>query len=64
VIDRLVEWTAPARAMIGAEASPARPNGAQRARDAHADGASLAEIYRRSVSETRRTYAPQPAPAG
>ena len=64
VIERLVEWTAPARAAIGADGTPTGPNGAQRAREAHADGASLADIYRRSVSETRRTYAPEPAPAG
>ena len=64
VVERLVEWTAPARAVIGADGAPAGPNGAQRAREAFADGTSLADIYRRSVSDTRRTYAPEPAPAG
>ena len=64
VIARLAEWTAPARAAIGAEGPAPGPNGAQRARDAFAGGATLADIYRQAVSETRRTYAPEPAPAG
>ena len=63
VIERLVAWTAPARAAIGAEALPEGPNGAQRARAAFA-GATLADVYRETVSETARTYAPEPAPAG
>jgi glutamate---cysteine ligase / carboxylate-amine ligase len=64
VIERLVDWTAPARAAIGAETLPEGPNGAQRARAAFAGGATLADIYRETVSETARTYAPEPAPAG
>jgi carboxylate-amine ligase len=64
VVERLADWTAPARAAIGAEALPAGPNGAQRAREAHASGATLADIYREAISETARTYAPEPAPAG
>ena len=64
VIERLVAWTAPARAAIGAEALPEGPNGAQRARAAFAGGATLADVYRETVSETARTYAPEPAPAG
>lgn len=64
VIDSLLEWSAPARKLMGVEAEPAERNGAQRARGAVAAGASLAEVYRDAVAETRRTYAPQPAPAG
>ena len=64
VIERLVEWTAPARALIGAELEAVEPNGAQRAREAAAAGASLADVYRDAIAETRSTYAPEPAPAG
>ena len=64
VIERLAEWTAPARALLGADAVPAGPNGAQRAREAHAGGAALADVYREAVAETRRTYVPEPARAG
>jgi glutamate---cysteine ligase / carboxylate-amine ligase len=64
MIERLAEWTSPARAAIGAEGPPAGQNGAQRAREAHAAGASLTDIYREAISETARTYAPEPAPAG
>jgi glutamate---cysteine ligase / carboxylate-amine ligase len=64
VIERLVDWTAPARELLGAEAPPEGPNGTQRAREAVADGATLADVYRETVAETRRTYAPEPAPAG
>jgi carboxylate-amine ligase len=64
VVERLFEWTAPARALIGAELEAVEPNGAQRAREAAAGGASLADVYRDAIAETRRTYAPEPAPAG
>ncbi len=36
-------------------------NGAQRARRALEDGASLPDVYREAVAETRRTYVPEPA---
>ncbi len=64
VIERLVAWTAPARELIGAELEPVAPNGAQRAREAAAAGASLADVYRDAIAETRATYAPETAPAG
>ena len=63
-IERLVEWTAPARDLLGAEAVPAGLNGAQRARAALSEGGGLVDIYREAVAETRRTYAPELAPAG
>jgi carboxylate-amine ligase len=58
-IERLVEWTAPARAELGLDVSIPDRNGAQRARAAVADGQSIADAYRESVAETRRTYAPE-----
>jgi glutamate---cysteine ligase / carboxylate-amine ligase len=56
-VDRLLRWTAPARAELGIEvALPAR-NGAQRQRRLLEGGASLAEVYAAAVAETRETYA-------
>ena len=62
-LERLVEWTAPAREGLGFDVALPERNGAQRARAALAEGASIADIYRRSIEETRRTYAPEPAKA-
>jgi carboxylate-amine ligase len=64
VLDGLIEWTAPARQVLGVEVEPPEENGAQRAYRALADGAPIEEIYRRSVEETRRTYAPEGAVSG
>jgi glutamate---cysteine ligase / carboxylate-amine ligase len=64
LVERLLEWTAPARALIGSEPMELGANGAQRAREQVAAGASLADVYRESIAETRRTYVPEPAPAG
>ncbi len=64
VVERLVEWTAPARGLIGADLELPERNGTQRARDAVAGGASIPDVYREAIAETRRTYAPEPAPAG
>jgi glutamate---cysteine ligase / carboxylate-amine ligase len=63
VVERLVEWSSPARALVGSDEVPAGPNGAQRAREQHEGGMALADIYRDAVGETRRTYVPEPAPA-
>jgi carboxylate-amine ligase len=63
VLEQLLEWTAPARGLIGADDGPASPNGTQRARAQHEGGMSLADVYREAVDETRRTYAPEPTPA-
>ena len=57
-LERLLEWTAPAREGLGLQAEPLGPNGSTRARAAHAAGRSIAEIYRDRVEETARTYAP------
>ena len=46
---------------LGIEVALPERNGAQRARRALAEGASIEEIYRDAVAETRRTYAPERA---
>jgi glutamate---cysteine ligase / carboxylate-amine ligase len=64
VLEELVEWTAPARQTLGLEIDLPERNGAQRAYVRFAEGAPIEEIYRRSVEETRRTYAPEGAVSG
>lgn len=56
-IERLVAWTAPARASLGIDEPGIDPNGAQRARAALASGQSIEEIFRSAVAETRESYA-------
>jgi glutamate---cysteine ligase / carboxylate-amine ligase len=58
--DRLLAWTAPARAALGG-VEPLLPeeNGAQRQRRAFESGASIEEVFAAEVSETQRTYAAQ-----
>ncbi len=58
-VERLIAWTAPAREELGLEVSIPEANGAQRARAQLAGGAGIEEIYRGTVEETRRTYAPE-----
>jgi glutamate---cysteine ligase / carboxylate-amine ligase len=55
-LDELLEWTAPARAQLGLEVALPERNGAQRSLRALEGGASIEEIYREAVAETRRTY--------
>jgi carboxylate-amine ligase len=57
--ERLVAWTAPARESLGIEVSIPEANGAQRAYRALANGASIREIFKDSVADTQRTYAPE-----
>jgi glutamate---cysteine ligase / carboxylate-amine ligase len=58
-VQGLLEWTAPARERLGVEVTLPELNGAQRARQAFADGATIEEIYRQAVADTARTYAPE-----
>jgi carboxylate-amine ligase len=58
-VERLVEWTAPARKLLGIDVPIPEANGAQRAYAAIAGGARVEEIYRDSVDETQRTYVPE-----
>jgi carboxylate-amine ligase len=62
VVERLLAWTEPARTTLGLDAEPQGPNGAQRARRQLAEGRSIPEIYRESVAETARSYAPEALP--
>jgi glutamate---cysteine ligase / carboxylate-amine ligase len=55
--DRLLRWTAPARAALGIEVELPSRNGAQRQRQMLESGASLREVYAAAVDETRETYA-------
>ena len=55
-LERLLAWTEPARAQLGIEVDLPARNGAQRAREALDAGASIEDIYRDAVAETKRTY--------
>ena len=57
MLEAIVEWAEPARAQLGIELGLPQRNGAQRARQALAEGGSIEDIYRACVAETRRTYA-------
>jgi glutamate---cysteine ligase / carboxylate-amine ligase len=57
--DRLLAWTAPARAALGIDVSLPERNGAQRQREALDGGATIAEVYAAEVASTQRTYAGQ-----
>jgi carboxylate-amine ligase len=56
-IDRLLAWTAPARAELGIEVAFPERNGAQRQRALLAEGMGLAGAFARTVQNTRDTYA-------
>jgi carboxylate-amine ligase len=55
--ERLLEWTAPARALLGIDPALPAENGAQRQRRALAEGASMEEVFQFEVAQTQRTYA-------
>jgi carboxylate-amine ligase len=54
--ERLLAWTAPARAELGLEPALPEENGAQRQRRALAQGASIEEVFAAEVAQTQRTY--------
>jgi glutamate---cysteine ligase / carboxylate-amine ligase len=56
-LERLLDWTAPARAALGIEVSLPHQNGAQRQRQMLESGASLNDVYAASIAATRDTYA-------
>jgi glutamate---cysteine ligase / carboxylate-amine ligase len=58
-IERLLEWTAPACAALGLRPEVPEANGAQRALRALEAEATIADVYRATVEETRRTYVPE-----
>jgi carboxylate-amine ligase len=59
-IDRLLSWTAPARAELGIEVAFPERNGAQRQRRMIDAGVSVEEIYAAVVAETCETYSGVP----
>jgi glutamate---cysteine ligase / carboxylate-amine ligase len=58
-IERLFEWTTAAREAHGLSVELPEANGAVRARRALAAEATIADVYRQAVEETRRTYVPE-----
>jgi carboxylate-amine ligase len=58
-IERLVDWTEPARSELDLDVEVGERNGAMRARAALEGGASIENVYRDCVEDTRRTYAPE-----
>jgi carboxylate-amine ligase len=56
LLEQVLAWTEPARAQLGLDLSLPERNGAQRAREALDSGASIEDVYRDAVAETRRTY--------
>lgn len=56
-LERLLKWSAPARAELGLEVLLPQLNGAQRQRQMSNAGASLREIYSGIVAQTQETYA-------
>src|SRR3954454_6460671 len=55
--DRLLAWTAPARASLGIDPVLPEENGAQRQRRALDAGASMEEVYAAEVALTQESYA-------
>jgi carboxylate-amine ligase len=56
-IERLLQWTAPARADLDIDVAFPELNGAQRQRRMASAGMSLPDVYANTVAETRGTYA-------
>jgi glutamate---cysteine ligase / carboxylate-amine ligase len=57
VLESVLAWTEPARSQLGIEVELPERNGAERARQALEGGASIEDVYRDAVAETKRTYA-------
>jgi carboxylate-amine ligase len=55
--DRLLAWTAPARSALGIDVVLPEENGAQRQKQALAEGATMEDIYAAEVALSQRTYA-------
>lgn len=62
-VDRLLAWTAPARAELGIEPSFPERNSAQVLRDRHAGGEELHALFAGVVEATRASYGRSGAPA-
>jgi len=57
-LERLIEWTAPARDALGLEAELPERNGTELAREMLEQGAPIADVYREQVARTAATYSP------
>jgi len=55
-LELVLAWTEPARSGLGIEVELPQRNGAQRAREALAQGIPIKDIYRDAVGATKRTY--------
>ena len=55
--ERLLAWTAPARAQLGIDPALPGENGSQRQRRQLADGATMQEVFAAEVETAGRTYA-------
>jgi carboxylate-amine ligase len=56
-LERLLRWSAPARADLGIDVALPPLNGAQRQRQMSEAGIGMSEVYRAMVAQTRDTYA-------
>jgi glutamate---cysteine ligase / carboxylate-amine ligase len=56
LLEQVLTWTEPARAHLGLDLALPERNGAERAREGLDSGASIEDVYRDAVAETRRTY--------
>jgi glutamate---cysteine ligase / carboxylate-amine ligase len=56
LLERVLAWTEPARSRLDLDPRLPERNGAERAREALDAGASIEDVYRDAVAETRRTY--------
>ena len=54
--ERLLAWTAPARAALGLDPALPHEDGAERQRRALEGGATMRDVYAAEVAETQRTY--------
>jgi carboxylate-amine ligase len=56
-LDRLLEWSAPARAELGIDVALPTANGAQRQRQLLDSGLTMGDVFAQMVAQTRDTYA-------
>jgi glutamate---cysteine ligase / carboxylate-amine ligase len=56
IADRLLAWTAPARATLGIEPAIPAENGAQRQRRVLESGATMQDVFAAEVETAARTY--------
>ncbi len=57
-LEQMLEWTSEAREGLGLEVDLPDKNGAQRARQAIVEGATVEDVYRNMTAEVESTFAP------